>query len=234
MVWIQVRIRVAIAVSLSTLIGCYPVSEPSASRRLLSIDVPDTATADALSLSLVTATTDSLPEIEKRTVTFTTSAGSFTPSGATTTTAQLDLSRRATVLLRAPADSTLALVTATAYGGTVTAQIIFHRAAPSQIDVLAEQPTLLTSRGSSLAVFARLRRVVGYPSPGVLVEFSAMDSVGHVVGRFEPVRGVSDSLGMVTSRFTVTDTTFHGSVLLRANTNPGGLVGEANIELVKP
>jgi hypothetical protein len=139
-------------------LACYEVVEPPL---VLTLQLPDTGTGDGASLSLLTVAVDSTLPLDKRTVSLTTTAGNFTGSGTGTASVTLDDTRTATALLRAPADSTIAVVTATVDNATVTGRVTFRRAQPERLDVVPERFTLKAGIANEIAITV----FEGKPSP---------------------------------------------------------------------
>lgn len=224
---------VTIAIT-SLLVGCYEATVPRT--RPLSLQLSDTATADGTSLSTVAAVIDTATPADKRIVTFTTSAGVFATSGTPTATTEPNEVGIARTLLRAPNDSTTALVSATVNGATATKLLNFQRAMPDLVDVVPTQLSLTSGAGHELTLTATLRRIVGKPSPGLRVTFTTADTTdAHASrGAFLPATAVSDANGVVTTRFSIADTSYHGPLTLRATVAPSGIIGETVIQVVAP
>jgi hypothetical protein len=212
--------------------ACYePVVAP---HRAPALILPDTGTADGASLlDLVVKIDTAATPADKRAIALTTTAGTFTTGGTTATLAP-DVSGAAIALLRAPADSTTAIVTATVNGETVSRTIVFRRALPERVDVVPDQLTLRPGTGQELSITIYLRRAVGIPSPGVRVELSSVNvSNGSIsTALFLPATLTSDATGVMRARFTAPDRTYFGPVQLRAVVTPSGLSGDAIIQLI--
>jgi len=229
------RARIAAGIALAALIAaCYESTIP-ASRPVL-LQLPDTGTADGASLLALTVAIDTTTPADKRTVALTTSAGTFATGNAATATATPDAGGIARTLLRAPADSTTAIVTATVNGATASTLVTFRRAMPDAVDVVPAQPTLTAGAGHELTVTANLRRTVGKPSPALRVTFTTADTTAThgPRGTFLPTTAVSDANGVATARLTIADTAYHGPLALRATVAPSGTAGEAVVQIVAP
>lgn len=215
--------------------ACYEVIVPPG--RAPSLITPATGTADGASLLTVVTKIDtgSVPT-DKRAVTLSTTAGAFTASGNSTATLTPDIAGAATALLRAPADSTTALITATVNGAAVSRAIVFSRALPERVDVVPDRFSLGVGLSHELAVTVYLRRSVGTPSPGARVSFGStyVSDTSSSAGLFLPLAATSDASGVVRTRFTMPDTTRTGPLLLRATIESSGLAGDATIQLTKP
>jgi hypothetical protein len=221
--------------------ACYsvaePVTEPAPQPRAPAVQLPDTGTADGASLTVVTVLSDPLTPAERRSISLTTTAGVFTSSGTAAATLLPDSDGSAVALLRAPIDSTIALVTATVNGVTGSRRITFRRAQPERVDVLPEQFALKAGVTNELNVTAVLSRTVGMPSPGVLVTFSASDTSAKraPLGRFIAATVLTDASGVATTRFTTADSSWRGPVILRATTAaPSSVSGEAIVQVTPP
>jgi hypothetical protein len=124
------------------------------------------------------------------------------------------------VLLRAPSDSTRALITAAAGGVVRSRSITFRRAQPDFIQIVPEALSLKAGPTNQLTLTAILRRAYGAPSPGIRVVFSATDTTPErrPRGRFT-TPAPSDEKGTVTVKFTTPDTLYKGPLLIRAVTD---------------
>jgi hypothetical protein len=117
-----------------------------------------------------------LPEGE-RTVSFTTTAGSFVgASNPNATTAKADASNRATVDLKADSRVAIAVLRATASVATAETTVSFFRALPESVIVdLGTVSTIKANGTDTVSVTAELRRDVGSVTNGTVVEFSAVN-----------------------------------------------------------
>lgn len=215
--------------------GCYEVTPPI--HRALTLTMPDTGTGDGASLLLIQASLDTTGVVAaKRSITLTTTAGVFTASSTASAMLVPDQAGTAVALLRAPADSTVALITATANGETVTQLLGYRRALPDRVELLPDQLSLSPGPGNALAVTVQLRRTVGIPSAGLQVVFGT-DSLADgssIRGAFLPASATSDASGIVRTRFSALDTAARGPVTLRATVVKSGISGAAVIQIVKP
>jgi len=208
--------------------------DPPITFRAPELIVSDTATADGASVLPIAVAIDTTTPPDKRAIVLNTTSGVFAATNTATTTVNPDADGIARSLLRAPADSTSVLVTATVNGMTSSRTIVYHRAAPDAIDVVPDQFALQAGSGHELQLTAYLRRVVGKPSPGLRVTFTAVDSVPpHLArGAFLPTVAVSDANGLATARYTLPDTTQRSPVIVRATVNPSGVFGETMIKII--
>jgi hypothetical protein len=215
--------------------ACYDAITPP--HRAPTLILPDTGSADGASLLAVTVTIDTagIPS-NKRAIALTTTAGTFTAGGTNAATLAPDVSGAAVALLRAPSDSTTAVVAASVNGETVFRTVVFRRAFPDRVDVVPDQPSLRAGSGAELPLTIYLRRTVGIPSPGTRVELTSanVSSDSISTGRFLPAAMTSDATGVLRARFTAPDTTYRGPVRLRATVAQSGLSGDAVIQLTPP
>lgn len=218
------------------LAGCYDVAAPA--RRATILTLPDTGTADGASLLLVGVTIDTtgLPA-DERIVTLNTTAGVFKASGSGVASVTPDATGSAIALLRAPTDSTLALVTATVGKEAVLRTVTFHRALPDRVEVVPAQLAVGAGTGHQLALTIYLQRAVGTPSPGahVMLHSAGPSPADSAPGVFLPAELTSDATGMLHATFATRDTSYRGPVTLRATVAPiGGVSGEATVVVTAP
>ena len=118
----------------------------------------------------------SIPDTE-RTVTFTTTAGSFVGAATPTqTTARADASNRATVDLKADSKIVTAVLRASVSGATAETLLPFVRALPESIIVDLGTTTSIHANGTeTVSVTAELLRDVGTVTDGTVVEFLVID-----------------------------------------------------------
>jgi hypothetical protein len=211
----------------SVLLACHDSVDPVPSGLTALHATPDTVLADGVSQTAVTATVDTHLPIAFWSVTFTSTAGVFLESGTSTVTLGAGPAGVATVYLRAPRDSVTAMVTATA--DTVVRTTTVHFAfAP--VDSMTVVPAALDV-GDSVQVTAYLSSNIGFPSPGVLLKFTATSSAGDSTGQFTPVVP-SDTTNVVTVQY-YRSPTYVGTVTIAASA-PNGVVGRAVITAPPP
>jgi hypothetical protein len=137
--------------------------------------------------------------------------------------APLDINGQATVYAfsRMPGYTT---VTATVGGVTVQTQTLFMIAWPDEVLITTDSTFLTPLPGIWTGVTATLLRNLGRVSPGVFVRLYDSTMVDSVIGAFEGP-AVSDTSGMVTRQYFITDTSYHGLVFINgAVTSPSGTV----------
>jgi hypothetical protein len=157
-----------------------------APERLLAVTAtPDTALADGASLVTVTASIPSNLYSGKRTVDFTITSGSFSPSGNANASAAADACGTAIVLVRSPKGAGLGVIGA-AFGPfkAVFDTITFRQAWPEKVVVDAGVFQLPAGAASETAVVVHLLRSTGGVSEGVPVDFVATDTLGVRLGGF--------------------------------------------------
>ena len=223
---------------LALCLGCYevvtPVDPPPHILAAPKLELPDTGTADAASTLPLTVAIDTATPADKRSITLSTTAGAFATSNSQSTTLTPDATGIANSLLRAPADSTAVIVTATVNGVSVSRTVTYRRAMPDVVDVVPDQLELDVASSRELALTAYLRRTVGKPSPNLRVAFTAVEAnaAGKSVGAFIPSTAVSDGNGVATTKFTLTDTSMRGPIRIRASVAQTIVIGETMVTLI--
>ncbi len=207
--------------ALGVLLACHDSVDPGATGLTSLGAAPDTVLANAVSETKLSATVDP-HSIAPWSVTFTSTAGVFAETGTQAATQGADPTGLATVYLRAPRDSATATVTATV--DTVVRSMTVYFALAS-VDSITLVPAALHVP-DSVQVTAYLRSNVGFPSPGVLLKFTATGSAGDSTGQFTPVLP-SDTTNVVNVQY-YRDSTYAGTVTIVA-TAPNGVVGRAVI-----
>jgi hypothetical protein len=170
----------------------------------------------------------------QRTVTFTTSFGTFVATSGATATAVADGSNRATVDLRAPTSLGDARITATVGNAVAQTGVSFTRAYPNSILVNLDKLSVTASLSDSTNITTTLLRNVGTVTPNTVVTYSAVDATtgGPLSLIFRNVTP-SNTSGQSTATMSPGNTTFRGTATIRARTDDG-TVGTANIEIVDP
>jgi hypothetical protein len=194
--------------------------------------VAASAPADGATLTAITASIPADARADRRTVAFSTTAGTF--EGATReASVAADSSGQAVARLRAPLDTGEATVRVTAGGVTRVVTVRFDRAFPDTVLLDANPFGVRADAAHAVIVTATLRRGVGRPSRLTPVTFTATAPAGGEVGRFGPAT-LSDSTGVVTVRFTPGVTAYRGPVVLQA-TAPrasGVVTGRVTVDVV--
>jgi hypothetical protein len=168
----------------------------------------------------------------QRTVTFTTTLGSFADSGGKTTLATADASNRATVDLVSTAAGQ-ARLTATVAATSVG----FSPALPDSIIVSPDKPAIKASLDDSTLVTATLLRNPGSGNvtTGTVVNYRVIDPAsGKDLGFI--IRSVTPSNDAHVSQATVIagNTAFRGLATIQATVAGSPAVGQANIDVISP
>ena len=181
---------------------------------LLSLVAPDTATADAASLVIITAEVDSLVPKDKRKVTFTSTTAGF--GGQSSITVLADSSRKARASLTSPSDSTVVRIVATTELSTRTRDIVFHRALAERIELSSDAFQVDTGFATSINLTALLKRTFGSVSPGARVRWSASTSASKSIGQFSKPESTIDATGQATVKFALGYTSDPGPITITA------------------
>jgi hypothetical protein len=225
--------RISIAMAAGILLACNDVTDPpKTTPGVTSFVAPDSAPADGKTQVLLSASTDTSLTAADRKVKFKTTAGTFGTANETEVVA--DSGASAVALLTAPADSMLAILSATVGNSTITRSIRFTRALPERVNISPANPFVQRGVTQSLSVKATLWRSVGTPSPGSVITFTAIDSTGATRGRFASVAPAGTS-GDVTTSFTTGDTLYVGLLrLIASTTGRNGTISDTAIVSVTP
>lgn len=160
-----------------------------------------------LPLSRTDVAADDLSQVEVRaqiripvsgsatSVTFASTAGTFTASGTNVEQAVADSAGLATVVLRSPRNPVSAVVTASHGPSMASQSITFVRAYPDTIELEPSQFVIHADSTAEITATATLRRKSGLVSPGTPVGFSA------TIGEFG-VPPLSDDSGSARIRYT--------------------------------
>jgi hypothetical protein len=217
---------------LGGLLGC---DEPANPSEILSLEATaDSLPADGASTALVVAKVDASATEERRTIAFTTTAGTFVEGGIASGAAVADETGQAVIGLRAPLEVGVARVRATTGGETRLLELRYVPARPEQVLVEPEKFTLSAGAQNEIRVTAYLRRTPGRVTPGTAVQFRAfIDGTSTEIGQFG-VSSLSDAAGAVTVRYTVGNTGYRNRIRLVAEaTSPSGqIIGGENFLLV--
>lgn len=152
--------------------GCAPDTAPQNNRALISLVSSDTVdTADGSRQVQLAAQVDTAFRLVNSTVSFAATAGSF-GNGTVTATTSPDESGVARVNLRAPGDSSDALIVASVVGVTRSLVIHFLPAPPTWITVAPASFQVASGVGSSVSLTATIGRVHGTPSSGTPIAFA--------------------------------------------------------------
>lgn len=193
------------------------------------VDPPGAAPADGATLSRFSVAVSASVPSAQRTATFTSSAGTFVPSG----TVPVSASNLATADLRSPTVIGTARVQATVAGVTRETLIDFERALPDALTVAVQSATVKASPINEVTVTVLLLRDVGTVSPGTLVTLTARTGDGVQVGSFRNVTR-SDTNQQATAQYSPGDTSYRGPVIIEARAEGTRARGSTTVQVVDP
>lgn len=193
----------------------------------------DSLPADGATLVHVVATIPPDARSDSRTVSFTTSAGTFVDGGEAKV-AITGIDGVADTYLRAPRTPGRARVRAQLGSVIRETTIEFDTAYATRADL---EPSGFVTKGtlaSQITITAYLRRGIGVTSPGVEIRFEALRADNQQpIGRLG-VAAPSDTNGTVKVSYSAGDTTYEGPVRIRALAVNGRVLGETTITVVAP
>jgi hypothetical protein len=227
--------RLTFFVLVSTLLAaCYKNSPTDAGQRLLRLVVlVDSAAADGATVIPVTAIIPANARDSSRTVTFTTSLGTFTDGGQATVSI-VAIDSVAQTYLRAPRTVGSARIRAQLGSELREHVVVFDTAFPTRADLQPDSFALHAGLTHATNVTAFLRRPVGQVTPGVEVQFRALQADnGQELGRFG-IPTASNADGAVTVRYSAGETTYNGAVRIQALGKGMVVLGETTIEIRSP
>lgn len=140
---------------------------------------------------IVARVSPDLPEAE-RTVTFTTTDGTFTDrtvagSGDKSATVKADASNTAIVEIKSPLVPATATITATAGNVTARTDITYSKAQPNTVFVKSDDGAVTAAGSDDIQITVYLLRNVGQVANNTVVTFEARDKNGKVIGTFSSV-----------------------------------------------
>ncbi len=193
---------------------------------------PSVGTADGATPVHVFADLSSGLPAGQRTVTFTTTLGTFADSKTATTMVTADSGNRATADLVSPAAGQ-ARITATVANTSATTLVDFSAALPETIVVSPDKPAIKASLDDSTTVTATLFRSVGTVTPGTVVTYKVIDPATKADLHFI-IRSVTPSNSSQQSQAVVIagNTTFRGTATIVASV--GSVQGTADIDVIAP
>jgi hypothetical protein len=200
--------------------ACHDSVDPTPTGLASLTVAPATAPADGVTQVAVTAAVDVHLPVALWSVAFSSSAGIFTVSALPTAKLGASPDGLCTVYLQAPRDSATALVTATADTVARSATVMFQTAPVDSIDLEPAAPAVAAGPLNTVEISAHLLRVIGYPSPGVRVSFSATDTANMPLGTFTTPLP-SDTTNIVTTLYSTPDSTYFGPVTITATVATG-------------
>jgi hypothetical protein len=197
--------------------------------------------ADGASLTPFTVTiSDSIPSAS-RTVSFTTTVGTFAPGTDTTISVPADAGNTATVELRSPTQITSGRVRATVNGVTREVPVSFDRALPNFISLAADKFTVAASAADQVALTATLTRNIGMVTPNSPVVFKAVGTAGTTDVAlpstfFQNVTVVTlvNGQSVATAVFRPGATDYRGAVTVTVEVPGSSVRGSVELEIVAP
>lgn len=211
--------------------------ERAATNDIFRVTLPrQTAPADGATTTevVVQLTPDLLPS--QQLVSFTTTAGSFSPVGnVLSTEVRAGSDNVARVLLVSPREPATATVTVAVSGFVGRATVTFEAAAPDSLSLsVSGSFRVVAAFSSKVSLRAQLYREVGTPSRGAEVQFRATDdSTGNTFGYFSGITP-SEANGLATAEFTPGNTTERGEATIRAWVPGTSAEGRVKVEVVDP
>jgi hypothetical protein len=197
------------------------------------VAAPAAAPADGATASRFTVEVS--PEVDPalRTVTFTTTLGSFTAGAAATTSAPVpvDAEGRASVLLYSPPAVGEALVAATVAGTSRQTAVRFERALPETLLVDLSKLSVEDSLTDSITLTVTLLRDVGTVTDGTVVRFAARGPSGAAFGLFDGITASGN--GTATATFTPAGSGVRGTASFEVSV-AGGASTSVPFEVVAP
>ena len=195
------------------------------------VQAPSRAPADGATLTTYTVQVSPAIPQASRTVTFTTTNGTFAPAGGTSIQVPVDAGNRASADLRSPNQIGTGRVLATINGVTQEVAVSFERALPNAIVVSANPSSVPAADASTVTITATLLRNIGSVSDGTLVTFEAERADGTPVGRFTNITRTASG--------TATATFFPGAgaaglVTVIVGAEGTNVTGSVEVELTAP
>jgi hypothetical protein len=214
--------------ALSTLIRF--VAPPPAIKSLQS---PDTLLADGATLTEIVATLDPTVRTAQRSVSFSTTAGTWVGATGTSVQVNADASGRASALLKAPLEATRGIITATSGTSTVSKGIQFTADVPTSIQVTPTSFALKAGAAYETMITALVRRSTGSGLSGVQVDFRATDTTSKDLGVLTTPAS-TDANGSVAVRYTAGETQYRGRVLISATVKGTSISDRTAIVIINP
>ena len=162
---------------------------------------------------------------DRRTVTFSTSRGTIAP-----TTVRADHTNRATAELISATMVGSARIVAEVDGVTASTEVVFERALPDWARIAMDVTRMSRRASARVAVKAMLRRGVGVPSMGTMVEYSATLN-GAAVGFFSDVEP-SNERGEARALFNIGSSGPTGLAVVRVAVPGTSVVASARLEII--
>lgn len=212
-----------------------PFTSPDPGALVRFLSAPATAPADGASRSrFVVELAESIP-IAERTVSFATTAGSFSVGTAmTTTTVAAGPNRTVAIDLFSPPSLGTGVVSATVKNFRADTAIQFTRAPAETIAVTLDRVSVENSLDGVIQITATLSRTAGTPTAKTPVTIRVTDATGAHTGRFRETGLLSDSSGNVTTHYSPAGEAALGPATVRVSADGSPATGRATFEIVSP
>lgn len=210
--------------------------EQAAAADLVVIQLPSlTAPADGATVTTVLARIDPRFLPAQQTVTFTTTAGTFSTTNSVSADVRAGADSTAQVGLVSPRDPAVAVVSAIANGFTARQTVTFTIAEPDFMTVgVIGTFRVQASFATKVSLRAQLYRNSGTPTRGQEVRFTARDdTTGREFGFFSAITP-SDVQGMATAEFTPGNTEERGEATIEAYVADTFVTARVKIEVIPP
>lgn len=197
------------------------------------VEVPPTAEGDGATQYRVTVQTASALFDGQRKVTFRVPEGRFAESNSPTADVPVGPENRTSVHFIAPVRVGSVVLVASVAGFSREFVVNVRPALPDRVVVEAGRFTLAAGVDKETTITARLRRSFGTPTPGLVVSFSATDSLDHPIGMFRNIQP-SDATGQASAIYTAGNTLYRGPVRLVATVAENAVKGTSTLQIVDP
>jgi hypothetical protein len=227
------KVLIAVLFASCVFVSCYNPDDYALNEGLSPDEVivlnvsPTEIPADGTSFTTLVATIEKKADADKRSVKFTTTIGQFLGTTDREITAQADAEGVATADLVSVVQEARATVQASIAGVVRQKTVDFVRAYPETIVVDPGTFALTASVSEQTTVTAELRRQKGVVTSGTSVDFSAVDTTGSRIGQFRDTKLSGDG-GRATAIFSVGNTAYRGSIVVRARVDVLGIVIEGS------
>ena len=173
------------------------------------------APADGAEEITLTARIPASADVDKRTITFSSTAGTIKQGSNGVREMTADAAGVARVVLVAPLDTGIAIVRASIENVIRQDTIHFITAFADTVLLDLGGLSIAASAFDEVILTATLQRASGTPSPGAEVRFTATDASGNPKGRVRNVT-VSNAEGRVTALYALRDSLYTGTLTFRA------------------
>jgi hypothetical protein len=162
------------------------------------VAAPSRAPADGSTLSTFSVEISASLPTASRQVTFTATSGKFSPGDLSSIPVDTDAGGRASADLKSPREISTARVTAKVNGVSRETSILFERALPDRITVVADPVQAVAAAATKIHVTATLLRDIGLVTDGTVVKFSAERKNGAPLVGFTNVTASATASGTTT------------------------------------